>query len=77
MSAEKTQSKTFVCILIWIIVIIWLLWWILAILFNIKEELNYARNDAWNAYDSSTSTYHELKVIWNDVESILNKVSEQ
>ncbi len=75
MKSDKTP-KISLCILIGIIIIIWLLGWIIALLYNIKWEINYVRSDSWNAYDTADATYQKLRVVWNDVENILNQISK-
>lgn len=75
MESDKL-SKTSLCILIGIIIIIWLLVWIIALLYNIKWEINYVRSDSWNGYDTADATYQKLRVVWNDVENILNQISK-
>jgi hypothetical protein len=77
MTVEKKEiSKTSMCLLVWVVVIIWLLIWILSLLYSMKEEINYVRSDAFNAYDTSDATYQKLRVLWNDVENILQHVDE-
>lgn len=60
--------------LVGVVVIVWLLIWILSLLYSMKEEINYVRSDAFNAYDTSDAVYQKLRVVWNDVENILEKV---
>ena len=75
MTVEKKEiSKTSMCFLVGVVVIIWLLIWILSLLYSMKEEINYVRSDAFNAYDTSDAVYQKLRVVWNDVENILEKV---
>ena len=75
MTVEKKEiSKTSMCLLVGVVVIIWLLIWILSLLYSMKEEINYVRSDAFNAYDTSDAVYQKLRVVWNDVENILEKV---
>ena len=77
MTVEKKEiSKTSMCLLFGVVVIIWLLIWILSLLYSMKEEINYVRSDAFNAYDTSDATYQKLRVVWNDVENILQHVDE-
>ncbi len=74
MVLEK-NSKTSICILIGIIVIIWLLGWVLAVLYNMKSELKVIKTNSWNAYDSADACYQKVRLVWDDVESIFYKVS--
>lgn len=77
MTVEKKEiSMISVCLLVGVVVIVWLLIWILSLLYSMKEEINYVRSDAFNAYDTSDATYQKLRVVWNDVENILQHVDE-
>ena len=49
-----------------------LLLWVLIMLYDTKSELNIIKENSWNAYDSADAIYQKLRVVWNDVENILN-----
>ena len=49
---------------------------VLIMLYNTKTELNIIKENSWNAYDTADANYQKVRIIGNDVENILNRVSE-
>ena len=49
---------------------------VLFMLYDVKTELNIIKSNSWNAYDTADANYQKLRVVWNDVENILNQVSK-
>lgn len=77
MTTEKWwNNKLIIFLTIMSLVTTILLVRVLIILYNNKTELNIIKENSWNAYDTADATYQKLRVVWNDVENILNQISK-
>lgn len=72
----KKWSKLNIFLIVMQIVTTILLLRVLIMLYDAKTELNIIKENSWNWYDTVDATYQKLRVVWNDVENILNHVSE-
>ena len=77
MTTEKWWNNKLIILLTVIsLVTTILLVWVLIMLYNTKTELNIIKENSWNAYDTAEDNYQKLRIVGNDVENILNQVSE-
>ena len=72
----KKWSKLNIFLIVMQIVTTILLLRVLIMLYDAKTELNIIKENSWNWYDTADATYQKLRVVWNDVENILNHISE-
>ena len=72
----KKWSKLNIFLIIMQIVTTILLLRVLIMLYDAKTELNITKENSLNWYDTADATYQKLRVVWNDVENILNHISE-
>ena len=73
---NKWSNKLIIFLTIMSLVTTVLLVWILIMLYDTKTELNIIKENTWNTYDTADANYQKLRIVGNDVENILNQVSE-
>ena len=77
MTTEKWwNNKLIIFLTIMSLVTTILLVRVLIMLYDTKTELNIIKENSWNADDTADANYQKLRIVWNDVENILNRISE-